>query len=229
MPNQNYCKTVIINRAVSGSGKTTLSRCVTTALQTQGLGVRVHSTDDFFTQGDRYVFDIEKLNCYHEKNLADFTVDLERGVDVVICDNMNLLPWQSQPYTDASRRYGYRILFLNFLPRELEKHLAAQQVTAEKPDAHGLSEELLIRFIQNFHDYNDLFNHNTPRDPVRHRMFLWNEKTLQPVDTGQLSPYFDADAVLTIEPDQYRTLQATIGEEVLRQISIIGRNRNGRN
>ena len=190
---RNFHKTVIINRAVSGSGKTTLSRCVTEALRARGLSVAVHSTDEFFMKNGRYCFDINVLNKYHARNLADFTADLERGIDVVICDNMNLLPWQAQPYTDAARRYKYRILFLNFLPRELEKHLAAQVVTKEKPDAHGLSRELLERFIRNFNDYNDLLDHNTPRDTKRHHKFVWNE----------------------ISPDKYQEMKTKLADIVL--------------
>ena len=215
-------KTVIINRAVSGSGKTTLARCVTDALRELGLTVAVHSTDDFFMRDGRYVFELEKLSGYHAQNLANFTADLERGTDVVICDNMNLLPWQSQPYTDAARKYNYRIIFLNFLPRELKKHLAAQVVTSGKPDAHGLSEEILKRFIQNFHDYNDLLDTNTVRDIKRHHVFIWNDADNVAMDTGTLAPYFDSDAVITIRPDEYQELKNTLGEKVLNLIVFPG-------
>ncbi|HQL86189.1 MAG: hypothetical protein BWX73_02450 [Lentisphaerae bacterium ADurb.Bin082] len=216
MSDSKYHKTVIINRAVSGSGKTTLSRCVTDALQAKGLTVTIHSTDEFFMQDGRYVFELDKLNAYHVKNLANFTADLKRGIDVVICDNMNLLPWQSQPYTDAARKYHYRIIFLNFLPRELEKHLAAQVVTEEKPDAHGLSKELLERFIQNFHDYNDLLCRSTVRDIRRHRVFVWNDVDKKAMDTGDLAQYFDADAVVTIHPNEYHDLKQTLADKVLK-------------
>ena len=211
----HYHKTVIINRAVSGSGKTTLSRCVTEALRARGLTISVHSTDEFFMKDGRYCFDINVLNKFHAQNLANFISDLGRGIDVVICDNMNLLPWQSQPYTDAARQYQYRILFLNFLPRELEKHLAAQVVTEEKPDAHGLPKELLERFIQNFNDYNDLLDHNTPRDIKRHHKFVWNDIDKVVMDTGELAPYFDSDAVITIRPDKYQEMKKKLANIVL--------------
>lgn len=212
---QKFHKTVIINRAVSGSGKTTLSRLITNALREKGLTIGVHSTDEFFMQGNRYVFDIEKLNAYHKKNLSNFIADLEKGIDIVICDNMNLLPWQSQPYTNAARKYNYRILFLNFLPRELAKHISAQIVTPEKPDAHGLSKELLERFIKDFNDYNDLLDKNTVRDIKRHRVFVWNDIDNTAMDTGELSQYFDSDNVITIRPEEYQQLKTTIHEKVL--------------
>ncbi len=217
-----YHKTVIINRAVSGSGKTTLSRCVTTALRDRGLTVAVHSTDEFFMQNGRYVFELEKLHGFHEQTFANFIADLERGTDIVICDNMNLLPWQSQPYTNAARKYNYRVLFLNFLPRELEKHLAAQVVTEQKPDAHGLSKELLERFIKNFNDYNDLLDKNTVRDIKRHRVFVWNDADKIAMDTGELAQYFDSDAVITIRPEEYHQMKEKLADMVLQIVSENG-------
>ena len=68
---KQFHKTVIINRAVSGSGKTTLSRCVTEALEANGLTVSVHSTDEFFMKDGRYCFDINLLNKFHAQNLAN--------------------------------------------------------------------------------------------------------------------------------------------------------------
>lgn len=214
-----FHKTVIINRAVSGSGKTTLSRCVTTALRDRGLTVGVHSTDEFFMQNGRYVFELEKLNGYHRQNLANFVSDLEHGTDIVICDNMNLLPWQSQPYTDAARAYNYQVLFLNFLPRELEKHLAAQVVTEQKPDAHGLSRELLERFIQNFYDYNDLLDKNSALDVKRHRDFAWDNTKNVAVETGNLSLHYDSDAIITIRPDEYQEMKEKLPGMVLQFVA----------
>lgn len=216
MSNKTYCKTAIINRAVSGSGKTTLSRCVTDALRAQNLTVAVHSTDEFFMQENRYVFELEKLNGYHAQNLANFTADLERGVDVVICDNMNLLPWQAKPYTDAARKAGYKIIFLNFAPRALESHLAAQQVTPEKPDAHGLSEEVLQKFISDWNNYTDLLDKTAPIVPERHKLYEWDEVLQEPVDTGKVESHFDSDAVFQVTPESYLTLKETLGSEILR-------------
>lgn len=220
--NPVFHKTVIMNRAVSGSGKTTLSRCVTEVLRAQGASVAIHSTDDFFMRNGRYVFELDKLHDYHAQNLANFTADLERGTDVVICDNMNLLPWQSQPYTDAARKYNYRILFLNFLPRGLDKHLAAQTVTPEKPDAHGLSRELLERFIQNFNDYNDLLDTDTVRDIKRHRVFIWNHADKVVMDTGALAQYFDSDEVITIRPEEYQEMKQVLPGMVLKAVLANG-------
>ena len=163
-----FVKTVIINRAVPGSGKTTIARCITQALQSAGLQVVNHSTDEFFMYDGRYCFDISKLHEYHQQNLKNFIADLQRGTDVVICDNTNLQPWQTAPYTDNARKYGYRIIFLNLTPRELHKHVQAQMVTPEKPDAHGVPEDRLAEFIEDFNTYNSLLDKKAPIDKKLH-------------------------------------------------------------
>jgi ABC-type oligopeptide transport system ATPase subunit len=210
-----YAKTVIMMRAVSGSGKTTISRCIISALTQAGLTIGIHSTDEFFMVGNRYVFEIEKLAEYHRKNLENFTADLQKGIDAVICDNMNLLPWQSESYTNAAREHGYRILFLNFLTRGLEKHLAAQQVTPEKPDAHNLSKELLIRLIDDFDTYNELLDKNNPIIPEKHFTYVWNDEKYERERTELPIRHFDTDIVVTIKPDEYRQMQQTVGQTVL--------------
>ena len=131
-------KIVIINRAVSGSGKTSMTRYVIENLRAHGLSVAVCSTDDFFMVDGRYVFEVEKLNGYHAQNLANFTEELERGTDVVICDNMNLLPWQSQPYTDAARkgRIFDKAVHLKSVLDEIEGHVRSKLL--QNTNRHGI-------------------------------------------------------------------------------------------
>ena len=212
--NTAFHKTVIINRAVPGSGKTTISRCITQALQTAGLQVVNHSTDEFFMRNGRYCFEISKLHEYHQYNLKNFIADLQRGTDVVICDNTNLVPWQTAPYTNNARKYGYQILFLNLPPRELHKHVQAQMVTPEKPDAHGVPEEQLINFIDDFNTYNPLLDKASCIDHQRHFNYRWDDKSLSPVITGT-AQHFDLDAVVTIAPHEYHQAKQNIGQQFL--------------
>lgn len=210
-----YCKTVLINRAVPGSGKTTFSRRIYEAVRGAGLSIAVHSTDEFFMVGDRYEFRLEKLGEYHKRNLANFINSLKKGVDLVVVDNTNLKPWECEPYTLAAREVGYRIVLFNFLPREFEKHLASQQVTPEKPDAHQVSGELLKRFIAEFHLYNDLLDKDFVPDPKVHINCIWDEEALQlrPID----SPvhHFDYDDMLVVDPYEYHALKDEIGKLML--------------
>lgn len=212
--NKYYKKTVIINRAVPGSGKTIISRCITQALINEGLQISCHSTDDFFMINGRYCFDINKLYDYHVQNLDNFTQDLKKGYDVVICDNTNILPWQCESYTECARQFGYQVIFLNFQPRRLEDHVRAQQITPEKLDAHGVSEDDLKIFIEDFICYDPLLNKESEVDPRRQFHFTWDNKEYCPVMAGP-AKHFDSDYVITIFPNEYHSLKETIGEKIL--------------
>lgn len=164
---KQFKKTVIINRAVPGSGKTTLSRNITDACKKAGLSVANHSTDDFFMEDNRYCFKAAKLHNYHLCNLMLFEQSFRNNIDVVICDNTNIMPWQSRPYTDLARAYGYQIIFLNLSPRKLEKHVAAQRVTPQKPDAHGVPANVLTNFIRDLNLYSPLLDKNNAINSAR--------------------------------------------------------------
>lgn len=207
----NYCKTVLINRAVPGSGKTTFSKCIYEAVRGAGLSIVVHSTDESFMEDGRYRFEIEKLGEYHKRNLADFVESLKHGIDLVVVDNTNLKPWECEPYTQAARDAGYRIVLFNFLPRAFEKHLASQQVTAEKPDAHQVSAELLRKFISEFYLYNDLLDPDFVPDPRVHVNCVWDETIMGLRQVDSPVSHFDYDDMLVIDPNEYHMLKDEIG------------------
>ncbi len=214
---KRFTKTVIINRAVPGSGKTSLSRCITDAIRAAGMTIANHSTDDFFMMDGRYCFDLNKLSRYHHWNRLSFEQSLRRGINVVICDNTNLQPWQTEPYTDLARRYGYQIIFLNLTPRELWKHVAAQQVTSEKPDAHGVPEARLAEFISDFNEYDELLDPTAAVDPGRHHHYIWNQRKLCPEPFGPAS-HFDLDHLVSVRPDEYHDAKNHIGADFLELI-----------
>jgi hypothetical protein len=211
-------KTVIINRAVPGSGKTTISKNIISSLQLAGLSVSKHSTDDYFMCGNQYCFNPHKLHEYHEANLDCFITDLKNNVDVVICDNTNLIPWETYPYTSNARKFGYKIIFINFFPRALEEHVKTQQVTPEKPDAHGVPEITLKKFICDFYNYNSLLDDNNMVDPSRHFDFIWDDELLCPVTSG-ITKGFEFDNVITIMPEEYHSKKNTIGIELQKLIT----------
>ncbi|WRD18091.1 ATP-binding protein [Helicobacter pylori] len=120
-------KLVIINRTIPGGGKTSLTKQIEELAKNLGHSISVHSTDEYFIQIDeegirRYVFDKKKLNEYHQNNQKAFKQALENCIDIVVCDNTNSESWQSKPYTDMAREFGYKILLIDFKPRELELH-----------------------------------------------------------------------------------------------------------
>ena len=208
-------KTVIINRAVPGSGKTTISNKIVEYLSKRELHVVVHSTDKYFMIDGRYVFKMEKLGIYHRKNLEAFEKSLLEGVDVAICDNTNIAPWQSEPYAKLAREYGYQIIIVTLDPRELHKHVETQRVTSEKPNAHGIGEEVLRQMITEYHLFDDLLNPRIVIDPKRHIQFTWDESKKEKVSVG-LAKHFDADIVIRIVPDAFQAIQETIGRTVLK-------------
>lgn len=194
-------KLVIINRAVPGSGKTTALKTIKETLRQKGLSVqddiKVHSTDEFFMCGEKYDFDITKLNEYHKQNLKDFESSLKANKQVVICDNTNLLPWQCEPYTKLAREYGYKIVFLNIKPKSLEEHLKTQEVTPQNPSAHGVPKDILERNIDEFGIYNDLFDKTMPKNPIRHRHYEWDIENNCRKDIGE-ADYFDTDYIISL-------------------------------
>ncbi|MFP6246106.1 hypothetical protein ACLGDP_06505 [Helicobacter pylori] len=94
---------------------------------------------------------------------------------MVVCDNTNFESWQSKTYTDMAREFGYKILLIDFKPRELELHLEAQRVTKERPDAHQVDKDVLER-IHKEHRISSLCLDKTKilrRDTLRNPHGLW--------------------------------------------------------
>jgi len=207
-------KTVIINRAVPGSGKTTITNCIITDLKKNNISVSIHSTDEYFMVKDRYIFEVEHLGKYHQKNLEEFTKSIENSNNVIICDNTNIAPWQIEPYTILARKHGYQIIVLTLDPRELEKHVASQQVTPEKPDAHAVDEEILKRMIVEYNLFDDLLNPRIIIDPQKHIHYEWDDKEMKTVKRG-VAKHFDLDYLIRILPYEYQETQKKIGQIIL--------------
>ena len=213
---EGFVRTVLVFRAVPGSGKTTFSNRIRDAVTGAGLTIAVHSTDAYFINPvtHAYDFDAEKLPEYHKRNLDEFRASLAAGVDVVAVDTTNLRPWETEPYTRLARDAGYRIVFFNFAPREIEKHLAAQQVTPDRPDAHKVPRDVLERFIEYFHQYNVLFDHGAEPHPEL-VYFRWDEQQKKAVPTDIPAKPFDYDDKLDISPTEYHTLKDVIGDMMI--------------
>lgn len=109
-------KLAIIMRGLPGSGKShwvknylaTLAPELASKVQAQGYC----STDAFFYQGDKYVFDKSRLSEYHQRNLAAFIEAMTCGLPIVICDNTNLAEWEYLCYEKAAKALGYQVRFI---------------------------------------------------------------------------------------------------------------------
>lgn len=214
-------KTVIINRAVPGSGKTTITKKIVSTLTKINISSAVHSTDNFFMVDGRYAFEIKKLNGFHRQNLLDFKYSLENEIDVVVCDNINIAPWQTHPYTELARQFSYQIVFITFEPRTLKKHIESQIVTKEKPDAHNVPEQELQRFIQEYYLYNPLLDKRTHINTFIHKNYEWDATSNTRKEKQEITPFFDYDCLIKIFPDDYHTVKGTIGDDCLQWITTL--------
>ena len=210
-------KTVIINRAVPGSGKTTITNCIIEECQKKNISTAIHSTDEYFMFDDKYLFDIEKLSNYHNSNLEAFTQSIKNKVDLIICDNTNIAPWQSEAYTQLAREHNYQIIIITLNPRELEKHIASQRVTPEKPDAHEVPPQTLKEMIAEYYIYDDLLNPKIVIDTTKHIHYRWDDALQQKIKIGT-AKHFDSDFIIRILPDEYKTAQSMIGAKILQFI-----------
>jgi len=208
-------KIVIINRAVPGSGKTTITNCIVDKLEKNKLQVAIHSTDEYFMQDEKYIFDIKNLKKYHQENLISFKTSLENKIDVIICDNTNIAPWQTESYTQLARDNNYKILIITLNPRALSKHVESQNVTEAKPDAHEVSEDVLKNMIIEYKIFDDLLNKNVIIDSEKHLQYTWDEEKLEKIIVGT-AKHFDSDYIIRILPDEYKHVQSIIGNKILK-------------
>jgi len=211
-------KTVIINRAIPGSGKTTLSKNIFKVLKEHNINIKVHSTDEFFMVGNKYCFDITKLYEYHLQNFEDFKESLKNGVDVVVCDNTNLEPWEALPYYEEAKKYNYQVILMDFLPRELSEHVKSQQVTPEKPDAHEVPEEVLAKMMETYYNYCDLLDENNPilEKHINHK---WDKETHKKIISEEPITHFKYDKFFQVTPESYHELANTIGNIIYKMLS----------
>lgn len=139
--NAEIYKLVIIMRGLPGSGK---SYWVGQYLQSLGIKIALKvkqyglfSTDSYFYQQDKYVFNAQKLPEYHQRNLAGFIQALANGEPLVICDNTNINKWEYIAYETAAKALGYQVKIVVVGD---PKSIAHQQVCSQR-NQHNVSIE----------------------------------------------------------------------------------------
>ena len=96
-------------RGIPGSGKSTVAKLL--ASSTESV---IHAVDDLHTDEAGVFFWDERLEKQrYDENLANFKRSCERGVEVVICDCMNLTMDDYAPYVDVAEANGYIVVFVS--------------------------------------------------------------------------------------------------------------------
>ncbi|EFA12880.1 NEDD4-binding protein 2 isoform X2 [Tribolium castaneum] len=109
---QGY-KVLVILRGLPGSGKSQLAVGITDVTLGPGNNSpHILSTDDYFIQNGRYVFDPNRLQEAHEWNHRRAFQAMSRGLSPVIIDNTNTQMWEMKPYAMMATDYGYLIEIL---------------------------------------------------------------------------------------------------------------------
>lgn len=102
---------LILMRGLPGSGKSTKAKMLAEAAQSLGLSVGIYSTDDFFVQDGRYVFNPDKIVEAHGWNRERVANAMRDGQNVVIVDNTNTTLWECEHYLKLADTACYEVEF----------------------------------------------------------------------------------------------------------------------
>lgn len=132
-------KTMFILRGLPGSGKSTLGELIVELYNSAGKSARHISADDFFVGPDgtyKYVpTDIGRAHDYSQ-NTAYLACRV--GHDAVIIANTTTRESEIEPYLEAAREYGYRVVSLIVENRH------------GNPSVHGVPEKTVEKMRDRF-------------------------------------------------------------------------------
>jgi predicted kinase len=103
-------KNVVILIGVPGSGKSFLAESMSNQALKSNLSVSICSSDTYMVnENGEYDFNYKKLKYVHEECFKRFSQSLREGINLVICDNTNILISKRRPYKELARKMGYLI------------------------------------------------------------------------------------------------------------------------
>lgn len=144
-------KILFVMRGCPGSGKSSTAKKL-------GEGGVVLSTDDFFVEDGRYVFNPTRLGEAHDWNIKRALKAISEGVSPIVIDNTNVLGWQAKPYVQAALAAGYDVKIAEPSSPWWKKH---------KP---GMSDEEKTRMADELGYRNE---HGVPADVIRKMLDSW--------------------------------------------------------
>lgn len=196
-------KIAIINRGIPASGKSTFAKEIKQKLsQKYGLETIICSTDDFFYKNGKYIFDRDKLREYHLKNQERFQKALDKKVDVVICDNTNIEPWEAEPYYYMAKVNNYKVILIDFEPRELKSHIKAQSNSGYE---HNIPQDILENMWKRYIDFKELTDkYSYPKEI--HKKKIFNELLNKTEQTDELSEPFFYDKLIKISVKEQKEI-----------------------
>jgi NEDD4-binding protein 2 len=144
-------KELILMRGVSSSGKSTVAKSLVG-------GGKIFSTDDFFMQGNRYVFDPKNIGTNHKLNQSRTEEAMKQGISPIIIDNTNTESWEMKPYVLLADNYGYSIKIVELPPLDIEELMRRQE--SRRSFNKALPRKSLERAIERY-------QHNVSVDDIR--------------------------------------------------------------
>jgi len=207
-------KTVIINRGIPASGKSSFAKEIVDTLSQKGLSAVRCSTDDFFMVDGEYRFDVRKLREYHLKNQNRFKQALKDEIDLVICDNTNIEPWEANVYYELAKENNYRVILMDFEPRKLSSHIKAQSNEGYR---HNIPSDILENMLNSYQNYKELTDkYSYPRS--YHIKRVYNEKSKKVEETEDISERFYYDNLIKIPSDDYYKIKEIVGKMILKKM-----------
>jgi len=207
-------KTVIINRGIPASGKSSFAKEIVSSLPQKGISATVCSTDKYFMIDGEYCFDLSKLREYHLKNQDRFKSALKDNVDVVICDNTNIEPWESNLYYHIAREFDYRVILMDFEPRDISAHIDAQSNDDYK---HNIPKDILEDMKNSYFNYKELTERSSyPKS--NHIKKGYDEKSKMVKETDGISELFYYDSLIKISATDYFKVKEIISNMIMKKI-----------
>lgn len=140
-------RVLILLRGLPGSGKSFLARIIVNiTVGMENYKNHVFSSDDYFMQGERYVFDGSRLKDADEFKQLRALSATSKGFSPIIIDGTNIELSHMQPYAQMAVDYGYNLEILE--PETPWKYKVSQ--LAEK-NTHGVSKTSIAAMLGRFY------------------------------------------------------------------------------